>query len=81
VWRISILAAVGLSLALRVGSNQPTTIAEAIADIEAQARNAMILDGVRCLTGMFLIVALVVAMRKVRVLARPVEQTLPAPVA
>jgi hypothetical protein len=79
VWRISILAWAALSLSLRVGRDKPTTIAEAVADIEARVQNAMILDVVRCLTGLLLIVALVVAMRKVRMLARPAEQTVAGP--
>ena len=72
-WRISILAAVALSLSLSVGRDKPTTVAAAIADIDARARNAMILDAARCITGLLLIAALVVAMRKVRALARPAE--------
>lgn len=80
-WRISLFAAVALGLILGVGRDKPTTIAEVVADIEARTRNAMILDAARCLTGLLLIVALVVAMRKVRALARPVEQAVADPAA
>jgi hypothetical protein len=74
VWRISILAAFALTWGLRSGRDTPTTTAEAIADLEAQTHDALILDASRALTGLLLIVALLVVMRNVWALARPVGQ-------
>ena len=79
IWRISLLAAVLLTFSLNAGRDKPTTIAEVITDIEARTRNAMILGAVRCLTGLLLIVALVVAIRNVRALAQPHGQAVADP--
>jgi hypothetical protein len=44
-------------LSLSVGRDKPTTIAEAVTDIEARTATPWILDVVRCLIGLLLIVA------------------------
>lgn len=79
VWRLSLLAAVLLSFSLNVGRDKPTTIADAIIDIQARTRDAMILGAVRWLTGLLLIVALLVAVRNVRALAQPHRQAVADP--
>ena len=79
VWRLSLLAAVLLAFSLTAGRDKPTTIAETITDIEARTRDATILGAVRCLTGLLLIVALLVAIRNVRALAQPHGQAVADP--